>query len=129
MMQHSPTPDLPPLILLVEDDLDVSSMLEAMLAHLGFQPVCVEDGISAFEAVQRMPELACVMLDLHLPRKSGAEVLAALREVAPELPVVIMSGSTVETVASAYTGACRLVWLQKPFSFRELRQTLQQLLG
>lgn len=89
-------------ILLVEDSLaDVELTLEALAeAKIANQVSVVRDGQAALEHLRRddaaRPDL--VILDLNLPKVSGYEVLAALRED-PDLrrvPVAILTTSTAE---------------------------------
>lgn len=81
-----------PLVLLVEDDPFLNSLLKTKLASQGVQVVLVTDGEAALQSMQTVkPNL--VLLDLILPKKSGFEVLEAM-QADPNLnkvPVIILS--------------------------------------
>src|SRR5690242_578599 len=93
----------PPVeILLVEDSpSDAEQMVEALGdAALDTHVTVIEDGESAIDYLHRpgqaLPDL--ILLDLHLPRKSGHEVLDAIKqdERLRRIPVVILTGSDDE---------------------------------
>ena len=62
-------------VLIVEDDEDTRRTLEAILAQEGYQPVGVEAGDDAIEYLSAHEPPCLVLLDLHLPRLSGLELL------------------------------------------------------
>jgi len=103
---HSSTPVE---ILLVEDNPnDAEQMLEALYeGELKKRITVVEDGDEALCYLRRPGEVRpdLILLDLHLPRKSGQEVLAAIKqdESLRRIPVVILTGSDDERAfQSAY---------------------------
>ena len=61
-------------ILIVEDDYDIVTALRDRLETLGFEIVTAYDGISALKQIEEA-HLDLKLLDLHLPRMSGLEVL------------------------------------------------------
>ncbi len=79
-------------ILLVEDDVFLSSLLKTRLAGEGFVVTHVADGDAAIEALKTAkPDL--IMLDIILPKKSGFEVMKIIQED-PQLyqsPIIIIS--------------------------------------
>lgn len=81
-------------ILYVEDDQLVARLYSQKLAEAGFEVVCAEDGLVAIrKLVEFVPDL--VVLDLLMPRMTGADVLKFMRQ-RPELksvPVVVFSNS------------------------------------
>lgn len=84
MTEHvssAPDPSGPPsrqLILVVEDDRDISQILTAYLEQAGFRNVTALDGDTALAHVAQLkPDLA--LLDLRLPKRDGFSVLSALR--------------------------------------------------
>ncbi len=87
-------------ILLVEDspddaDLMVEALKEGMLAH---RVTHLEDGEQAIDHLRRAPTPDLILLDLHLPRRNGHEVLEEIKND-PRLrriPVVIMTSSNNE---------------------------------
>jgi diguanylate cyclase (GGDEF)-like protein len=85
-------------VLLVEDDPGFASLVEQMLrgADLGVKSVGL---LADARHHLREGEVDCVLLDLSLPDARWLEGVEALREAAPELPLVVLSGLDDETVA------------------------------
>ncbi len=79
------------MVLIVEDDLDAQANLRDILELDGY---CVEFLRLAEEVYRRggLAEFVTILLDLHLPDGSGNEVLPFLRETAPDVPVILMTG-------------------------------------
>jgi CheY-like chemotaxis protein len=63
-----------------------------------------------------------------MPRMGGQETFRRLRQMSPDLPVIIMSGYTEEAVAAQFSesGADLTAFLQKPFLAEDLVNVLQQ---
>ena len=95
-------------ILLVEDDPgDVLITREAFAENkVRNQLSVVSDGETAMAFLRReegfadAPRPDLILLDLNLPRKAGHEVLAEIKSVHPELPVVKIAGSDIATPTS-----------------------------
>jgi signal transduction histidine kinase/CheY-like chemotaxis protein len=83
------------IILVVEDDTRLLTILGRMIQALGFTPLCVASAELAMEAVEKeIP--AGILLDLGLPHMNGMELLKRLKQKkrTASIPVYIMSGST-----------------------------------
>ncbi|WP_288504568.1 response regulator [uncultured Pseudomonas sp.] len=106
------------LILIVEDDADSASVLEAYLLRDGFAVVLAEDGRQGLELFQReRPDL--VLLDMMLPRLGGTEVLAQIRR-AGDIPVIMVTaiGDEPEKLGALRYGADDYV--VKPYNPKEV---------
>jgi CheY-like chemotaxis protein len=124
-------------ILLVEDDPgDVMLVREALAENkLTNSLVVVNDGVEAIEFLRRQGRHAgaerpgLVLLDLNLPRKSGAEVLAEIKGD-PELatiPVVVLSTSEAEEdVLRSYRQHAN-AYITKPVDFERFKQIVRQI--
>src|SRR5689334_5235205 len=78
-------------ILVVDDDARSRSVFELLLRQEGHTVDTAADGAAAVEMVaERVPDL--VVTDLNMPRMDGFELLAKLRERAPSLPVLVVTG-------------------------------------
>ena len=109
------------VILVVEDESDISELVRFNLEHEGFSVAVAEDGEKGLEAVRR-ERPALVILDLMLPGIPGLEVCRRLRseERTAEVPIVILTARAAEAdrVLGLEMGADDYV--TKPFSPREL---------
>jgi DNA-binding response OmpR family regulator len=110
-----------PRILLVEDEEAMIAGLEYALGKEGFEVVTARDGeagIAAARDAARRPDL--VLLDLMLPKRSGFEVLQALRQAGVQAPVIVLTakGQEADKVRGFDLGADDYV--TKPFGLAEL---------
>lgn len=114
-------------LLLVEDDAMIGRSLQQGLKQDGYAVDWVRDGHSA-ELSLRDESYALVLLDLGLPRLSGRELLAHLRQRRNPIPVLIITAhdSVADRVEGLDAGADD--YLVKPFSFEELTARIRALL-
>lgn len=101
-------------ILIVDDEAFIRENLERILSEDGYQPIsaaCPEEAIR----IVTEDEIGLVLLDLNLGSSSGLDVLRAMREIDPELLVIIITGyGTVESAVEALKiGAYD--YIKKPF--------------
>ncbi len=106
-------------LLLVDDEENLRSMLDAALRHSGFDVVPVGSGRDALDAVKaERPEL--IVLDVMLPDIDGFEVCRRLRTEGDRTPVLFLTArdATEDTVRGLTLGGDD--YLVKPFSLEEL---------
>jgi two-component system, OmpR family, response regulator QseB len=113
-------------VLLAEDDAMIGASVSRGLAQDGFTVDWVEDGRAAEAALAERVHDA-VLLDLGLPRRSGLEVLSAMRRLGDNRPVLIMTArdAIADRVAGLDAGADD--YLIKPFDLTELAARLRAL--
>ncbi|MHB8772483.1 MAG: nuclear transport factor 2 family protein [Syntrophales bacterium] len=117
-------------VLLVEDEEMVRDTAAAMLEHLGFSVLSARDGIEAVELFRRHEdEIRCVLCDLTMPRLSGWETLAALRGIAPDIPVILASGYDESRVMAGDHSEWPQAFLGKPYTIKGLGDRLKQVLS
>ena len=115
-------------VLIVDDDPDVVQVIDARLKAAGLHTMVAFDGQQALHQVETTAP-AVVVLELMLPKRSGFDVLARLRELPEPRPrvVVVSSRSREEDVMRAFElGADD--YLTKPFNPQELLARLGRLL-
>ncbi|MFU8855897.1 MAG: PAS domain S-box protein [Deferrisomatales bacterium] len=110
-------PLTPRAVLLVEDEEDVQRLLVAVLEDHGYRVAWARTGLEAMERLQKDPQrFGLVVLDLILPELGGDQVYRVLRGLAPEVPVLVISGR--EDLAGTLTPDCPFV--RKPFDGEQL---------
>ena len=78
-------------ILVAEDELELRVYLEMALGCLGYKVGLAQDGAEALEYLQSgADEIAVVLLDLIMPNRDGGDTLREIRQLYPELPVIIV---------------------------------------
>jgi two-component system cell cycle sensor histidine kinase/response regulator CckA len=116
------------LILLADDEVSVRAVAREMLERLGFRVLEVADGQAAVDHFARLAdEIACVLLDLTMPRLGGLEALAAIRDLRPEVPALLSSGYTEQELGTQ-RGQLRCVFVQKPYTLELLQAALERAL-
>jgi two-component system, NtrC family, response regulator PilR len=112
-------------VLIVEDESAVSHLLSRVLASEGFAADVVDTGELALERLQR--ELYdVVLLDLHLPRMGGMEVLSAAPALQTDAQFIMMTSfGTVDTAVEAMKRGA-FDYINKPFRTEELLLILQR---
>ena len=126
------TPAIPKAgaVLLAEDDRAVRELTAMMLASLGFGVIQAKDGVEAVEMFgQRQAEICCVVCDLSMPRLGGWETLAALRQLAPGIPVVLASGRSEGDAMAGDHPQLPQAFLSKPYGLGELRDVMRRALA
>lgn len=88
-------------VLFIDDDAVVIRMIAEFLEGVGWEVVCTGDASAAGALMQSVhPDV--VILDYLMPRRDGLQVLAELRALAPQIPVIIMTGyATMERCREA----------------------------
>jgi len=118
-----------PVIMVVEDDQLVQTMVEAALADGGFEPAIAASGEEAVTLLMgRLTKYRALVTDINLrDSMDGWEVAKRAREIDPEFPVVYMSGAHAEDWASK--GVPNSIMLAKPFAPAQLVTAVSQLLN
>jgi CheY-like chemotaxis protein len=117
---------------ILEDDSTIRGILKEMLEHAGHTPATYENGwdflldIFEDEHTPKFGVFDVVLIDLVLPSISGAEVLNTLTSAYPSLPVIIISASSNDYLASIRRRYPHVKILQKPFRFQELLDSVAQ---
>ncbi|NOY69141.1 MAG: sigma-54-dependent Fis family transcriptional regulator [Deltaproteobacteria bacterium] len=109
-----------PRILVVDDDTAHRRMLETVLCAEGYEITKAADGQAAVEAVEnRFYEL--VLMDIRMSRMDGLAALKRIKEISPEIPVIIMTAyAEVATAVDALKSGA-FDYLTKPLDIDELK--------
>jgi CheY-like chemotaxis protein len=121
----SPIADGSRTILIVEDDRAMRALLSSTLSSAGYQVRLASDGAEGLDLLkQHAPAL--VLLDLQMPRMSGAAFRAVQQRLAAPLssiPVIVVSGKASAAEEGARLGA--VACITKPFLPATLLQTVE----
>ena len=113
-------------VLIVEDDAAMRQMCTRTLTRAGYQAESVPDGEAAIARLRDGTSFHVALVDLRLPTLDGNAVLERIREIRPDMAVVIMTGyATVKSAVKAMKlGAAD--YLVKPFEKDELLTVIAQ---
>ncbi|MBR0780906.1 response regulator [Bradyrhizobium iriomotense] len=114
-----------PRVLIIDDQKDVRAMVAIVLRVNRFEVVEAESGAAGLKAFAESPCDAAIV-DIFLGDTSGVDVIASLRERAPGLPVIAVSGMTTLDFLEQAPHLANVVCLQKPFRPNDLLQALRK---
>lgn len=119
-----------PIILVIEDDDHIATVIEFMLQREGLVAERIADGRTAAARIATGPAPALVLMDIMLPYRDGYELVEQLREQPgwERVPVIMLSAKSQEKdiVRALDKGANDHI--VKPFQPRELMARIQRLL-
>ncbi|MBC2709662.1 MAG: response regulator [Desulfosarcina sp.] len=116
-------------VLLVDDEDMIIDVGQALLKKLGYRVIAVKSGQEAVEVVHRMGSgIGLVILDMIMPGMDGGRAFDRIREICPEIPVMLSSGYAINDQAEKIMSRGCNGFMQKPFSVSELSQKVRQTL-
>jgi FixJ family two-component response regulator len=117
-----------PYVAIVDDEEPVRKALKRLLRASGLEAESFASGKDFLEA-SALREPDCVLLDLHMPRMSGLQVLRALQAARRALPTVIITAHDAPETREQCLAAGAAAYLRKPFEEHELLDTITAALG
>lgn len=117
-------------ILVVDDEDSVRRLATTMLRRSGCRVLEAPDGRRALEIFGRFSRrIDLALVDLQMPSMSGEDVNRRMRRIQPRIPILIVSGCSLDP-GSSFQGKGRSeVLLQKPFSLADLSRAVATTLG
>jgi FixJ family two-component response regulator len=115
-------------IFVVDDDPAVRDTLSLVLTAGGYQVICFADG-AALLAVARSRTPAAILLDVHIPGKSGLDILKELHGEDYPAPIFMISGKGDIAMAVSAIKSGALDFIEKPFRGNELVARLDEAIG
>lgn len=115
-------------LLIVDDQAGVRRFLSEAFCEEGYNVEIASSGTEAVKkAAARLPSL--VLLDVKMPGMSGLETLEGLRQIAPDIPVVMMTAyGELDIIAEAKKRGVKC-YINKPFDLNEVRYLVKGLLA
>lgn len=124
---EEPTPLGKGLVLIVEDEPQVRALTSRVLTQLGYEVLSAEDGTEALAlSASHHGPIALLLTDMVMPRMGGGELVRRMRQLHPDLPVLLMSGYSEELVAAEHP---HHPFLAKPFTPAELAEAVRRVLA
>ncbi len=116
-------------IMIVDDDERLLRLGEEMLAALGYEPVGFDAAPDALAALRRAPDrFDLVLSDVVMPGMDGVALAAAIHEIRPDLPVLLMTGFGNVAVGAAAGMATEHPALRKPLRKADIAAAIAPLL-
>jgi PAS domain S-box-containing protein len=116
------------VILVVDDDRMVRNLAHAVLERYGYSVLTAENGKAAVHLFRTNAEtITAVLLDLTMPVMGGGEAFRLMKEIRPEIPIIISSGYGESAIREQFTSALAGV-IRKPYTVSELREKIAAVL-
>ncbi len=117
-----------PAVLIVDDETTIIESLEGILSDDGFEVIHAYNGYEALKKIETAsPDI--VLLDIWMPGMDGIETLKEIKKIAPNLPVVMITGhGSIESAVDA-TKSGAYDFLEKPLSLDKVMVTISNALN
>jgi len=116
-------------VLLVDDEDMIIDVGQEILEEMGYKVFLARSGKEAIETYEKNKhEIDMVILDMIMPDMGGGEAYDRMKEVDPNVKVLLSSGYSIEGQASDILARGCNGFIQKPFSVKQLSHTIRQVL-
>ena len=117
-------------ILLVDDEDMIITVANEMLRKLGYEIIVAKSGKEAIELCRAHKDtIDIIILDMIMPDMSGEETYDRIKEVIPEVKVLLSSGYSIIGQAKDMLERGCNGFIQKPFNLRRLSQKIREVLN
>jgi CheY-like chemotaxis protein len=117
------------LLLLADDEDMILDVGRQMLTELGYEVLTANSGKAALQIYQEhIREIDLVILDMVMPEMSGATVFTHLKQINPDVKVLLSSGYSINGQAAKILEQGCKGFIQKPFTLRYLSEKVSEIL-
>jgi CheY-like chemotaxis protein len=111
-------------VLLVDDEETVRGIGKEMLQEFGFTTITANDGREAVEIFKTTPGISLVILDLTMPHMDGEQCFRELKQLNPDIKVIMSSGFSEHEVTQKFMGKGLAGFIQKPYKLSDLKEAI-----
>ncbi len=115
-------------ILLVEDEADLRNVNAEFLASLGYTLLCASSGPEALQLAASAGKIDLVISDVVMPKMSGREFADQLLQMRPNTKLLYVSGYADDVVLQNGISMHGMLYLQKPYSLKQLASKVQTII-
>ena len=115
-------------VLIVDDDFDFARSTSLILKRKGYAVSIATDGLAAIQQVQAIP-FDVVLMDIRMPGLDGVETYQRLKNIHPDLAVVLMTGFAEEERVQAGLHAGAVAVLTKPLNIEQALQLIESVVA
>jgi two-component system cell cycle sensor histidine kinase/response regulator CckA len=116
-------------VLLVDDENTITDVVEKALTMMGYKVFSAGGGAEAVDVYRKNQDsIALVILDMIMPGMTGGKTYDLLREINPQVKVILSSGYSFDGEASQIMARGCDGFIQKPFGIKELSQKIREIL-
>jgi PAS domain S-box-containing protein len=116
-------------IMLVDDDLELLNISEAMLMQLGYEVISKNKSRDALDEFRRIPDhFDLILTDMTMPEMTGEKLAQEVIRIRPDIPVVLCTGYSENIDAQKAKEIGIKAFVMKPLTLRNLAVTIRQVL-
>ena len=116
-------------ILLTDDEENVLEVSQGFLEAMGYRVFIARDGNEAIEIYKKnRDDIDIVLLDIVMPNMGGSKVYDRMKEINPDIKVLLLSGYSIDGEAREILERGCNGFIQKPFNIKELSAKLREIL-
>ncbi|MFT8310968.1 MAG: response regulator [Sporolactobacillus sp.] len=112
-------------IMVVDDQPGIRMLLREVFKQTDYQIVTAANGEQALELLKK-EDLQLVLLDMKIPRMNGLEILHKIKDLKPEVKVIIMTAYGENTMVQEALRSGAVAHFTKPFDLHELIATVEK---
>jgi CheY-like chemotaxis protein len=138
-VSHLPTPQAEPVgelprgngetVMIVDDERVLVALAEETLAELGYEPVGFDSSLAALQTFRAEPKrFDLVLTDETMPELTGTELAHEIRQLRPEIPIILMGGYSGPQLSERAQAAGALDVLRKPLVRRDIAEPVARAL-
>jgi CheY-like chemotaxis protein len=117
-------------VLLVDDEVALVHLGEAILRRLGYEVVACTSSTEALEVFRAAPQrFDLVITDQTMPHMTGERLAQALRHLRPDIPIILCTGFSHDMHAERAQELGIDAFLMKPLAMQDLAHTIQQVMA
>ncbi|UCH92981.1 MAG: response regulator [Candidatus Aminicenantes bacterium] len=117
------------LVLVVDDEPIMRKIAVNVLKSCGYEVMVAEDGDIAVEIfAKNYQKIKLVLLDLLMPRKSGKETYIEMKQIQPDVNVLLVSGAKKDERIKELLKTGVKAYLEKPYTFSHLSRLVHKLI-
>ena len=116
-------------VLLVDDEEIILEVGRELLEAIGYRVVTAKDGKEAVQVYEKnWHEIDIVLLDIVMPNMGGGEAYDRMKEINPDVKVLLLSGYSINGEATQILKRGCDGFMQKPFDMKGLSQSIRNIL-
>ena len=115
--------------LVVDDEAPLRELGQKVLTRFGFNTITAcdgQEGVDIFK--ERADEIVAVLLDLTMPRLDGVAAFEAMREIKPDVKVILCSGFSEHEATQRFSGQGLAGYVHKPYRITALRDEIEKVM-
>ncbi|HTC13806.1 MAG TPA: response regulator [Chthoniobacterales bacterium] len=113
-----------PTVLVVDDDVELQELFRTFLKQIGFSRVVVGTAKEAIKSLRKQ-KFDLMFLDLQLPDASGDQVFETVKQIDPDLNVIVITGYPDSEILNRILQVSPVTVLKKPLKIEQLTQTVK----